>query len=266
MSPCRWFILLILMSPAYVLGADEGIPEKRLQDLKAATVYVKVEGKQGMVTGSGFLIHVSGETGLVATNRHVIAAIPGRFTPKQYSLVFHSGTRKEQVLPGEIVAISQEQDLDFEKGGVTNAPRIMQEVEGDFVATVRVTGDYKLGPKGTNPKSDPMSKFISGGILLWSDANNHIRLERCLFNEFGKYTTIGAIFEEREGGYAGPCIRNGFNSAIAICAPKEKGTKSSALPQPMEKFGKTSNPSIPCGPRRSKSGSMLSVRATHPLP
>src|SRR4029079_8656499 len=51
----------------------EGIPEQRLKDLKAATVYVKVEGNQSHATGSGSLIHVNGETGLVATNRHVIA-------------------------------------------------------------------------------------------------------------------------------------------------------------------------------------------------
>jgi hypothetical protein len=116
-------------------------------------------------------------------------------------------------------------DLDFEKGGATNAPRIMQEVEGDFVATVRVTGDYKLGPKGTNPKSDPMSKFISGGILLWSDANNHIRLERCLFNEFGKYTTIGAIFEEREGGYAGAMHSEWFQLGDCYLRAERKGNK-----------------------------------------
>ncbi len=115
-------------------------------------------------------------------------------------------------------------DMDFD-GGLTNAPRVMQEVEGDFVATVKVSGDYKLGPKGTNPKSHPLSRFISGGMLLWSDANNHIRLERCLFNEFGKYTTIGVIFEEREGGYAGAMHSEWFQLGDCYLRAERKGNK-----------------------------------------
>ena len=100
---------VLVSSP--VFAADEGIPEKKLKELKAATVYVKVEGKQGTASGSGFLIRVEGETGLVATNHHVVAAVRGRFTPQRYALVFGSGTKMERVVPGEIVASDSEQDL-----------------------------------------------------------------------------------------------------------------------------------------------------------
>ena len=74
MNRYGWFILAGILFSSPLSAADEGIPEKTVEALKAATVYVKVEGKQGITTGSGFLIHVDGETGLVATNRHVVLA------------------------------------------------------------------------------------------------------------------------------------------------------------------------------------------------
>lgn len=56
--------LLCVLVSAPLLAAEEGIPAKKLEQLKAATVYVKVEGKQGSGSGSGFLIRVEGDTGL----------------------------------------------------------------------------------------------------------------------------------------------------------------------------------------------------------
>lgn len=108
--PLACALACVLVAPP-TFAADEGIPDKKLEQLKAATVYVKVEAKEGSATGSGFLIRVDGDTGLVATNHHVIAATPRRFTPRRFSLVFHSGTRKERVLAGKVVAADPEQDL-----------------------------------------------------------------------------------------------------------------------------------------------------------
>jgi hypothetical protein len=96
---------------APVLAAEESIAAKKLDERKAATVYVKAEGKQGTAFGSGFLIRVDGDTGVVATNRHVVAAVRHRFTPQRYALVFWSGSGKEQVVPGEVVASDPEHDL-----------------------------------------------------------------------------------------------------------------------------------------------------------
>ena len=123
-----------------------------------------------------------------------------------------------------IVVPAKLHELDYD-GGLTNSPRVMQEVDGDFVVTVKVTGDYKLGPKSTNPKGDPLSRFISGGMLLWSDANHHIRLERCLISEFGRNTVTGAIFEEREGGYAGAMHTEWIQLGDCYLRAERKGNK-----------------------------------------
>ncbi len=83
--------------------------------------------------------------------------------------------------------------------GKLNAPRVVREVEGDFVLKVKVDGEFKPGGKSTNPRSIP---YNGAGIIIWSDSDNFIRLERGALLRKG---TIGAsvAFEEREGGYRG---------------------------------------------------------------
>ena len=72
----------------------------------------------------------------------------------------------------------------------------MREVEGDFVITVKVVGEFRPGGKSTNPKTVP---FNGAGILVWSDPDNYIRLERAAVNRRGKINTY-VNFEEFEGG------------------------------------------------------------------
>ena len=83
--------------------------------------------------------------------------------------------------------------------GRMNAPRVMREVEGDFVITAKIVGDFRPGGKSTNPKGVP---FNGAGILVWSDTDNFIRLERAAVARPGKINTY-VSFEEFEGGTNG---------------------------------------------------------------
>lgn len=86
------------------------------------------------------------------------------------------------------------------RNGRLNAPRVLQEVRGDFTVQVRVTSDFEPGKKTTAPKSLP---FIGAGILIWSDEKNYLRLERNLWwrQDVGKhicYTPLVEYFKEGE--------------------------------------------------------------------
>jgi len=83
--------------------------------------------------------------------------------------------------------------------GRMNAPRVMREVEGDFVISVKVVGEFRPGGQSTNPKGVP---FNGAGILVWSDVDNFIRLERAAVARRGKINTY-VNFGEFEGGTAG---------------------------------------------------------------
>jgi hypothetical protein len=83
--------------------------------------------------------------------------------------------------------------------GKLNAPRVLRETEGDFVITVKVEGEFKPSGKSTNPRGFP---YNGAGIIIWSDSDNFIRLERGAILRKDK-TTATVAFEEREGGYRG---------------------------------------------------------------
>lgn len=80
--------------------------------------------------------------------------------------------------------------------GKTNAPRVVQVVEGDFVATVKVAGRFEPGPVRTGPRSVP---YNGGGLLAWSDEGDYIRLERGAMHRNDRVLGL-VIFEGREQG------------------------------------------------------------------
>ncbi len=57
-----------------------------------------------------------------------------------------------------------------------SAPRVLQEVEGDFTIQVKVSGDFKPSPASAVA---PRGKAYNGaGLLLWVDEDLFLRLER----------------------------------------------------------------------------------------
>ncbi len=64
-------------------------------------------------------------------------------------------------------------DIYFGKG--CNAPRVMQEVDGDFVAQVKVTAGWGTGvPASTD-------YYHGAGLLVWDSQQHYLRMERNLF-------------------------------------------------------------------------------------
>ena len=71
-----------------------------------------------------------------------------------------------------------------DKMGKVNAPRILQEVEGDFVVSVKVTGAIKPQKGSMVPKLASGGPFQGGCLLIWQDENSFVRFDRC-----GVYST-----------------------------------------------------------------------------
>jgi regulation of enolase protein 1 (concanavalin A-like superfamily) len=65
-------------------------------------------------------------------------------------------------------------DLSVERAQIT-APRILREIEGDFVAEVTVAGD--VSPHGDKTSTYALP-YHGAGLLIWLDRDNYIRLER----------------------------------------------------------------------------------------
>jgi regulation of enolase protein 1 (concanavalin A-like superfamily) len=129
----------------------------------------------------------------------------------------HGGDKEPQEIKGWGKVIDPEGDctVKADKGKVTitvpgtnhnlnpslnsKAPRVMQEVEGDFVASVKVSGDFDPGEKGTKPSA---TAFNGAGLLLWKDEKNCVRLERNIYWVTGlkRYNCYPPLFEYYKGG------------------------------------------------------------------
>ena len=87
-------------------------------------------------------------------------------------------------------------DLSVELG-LTNAPRVLQEVTGDFTIQVKVCGTVQPMAAASVPGR---VSFQAGGLLVWSDENNYLRLERAGINRDGGLSSYVA-FELRTNGF-----------------------------------------------------------------
>jgi regulation of enolase protein 1 (concanavalin A-like superfamily) len=74
-----------------------------------------------------------------------------------------------------------------------NTPRLLREVESDFIVKVKIVGDFKPRGRSTKPKGEPQNR---AGLLIWRDGDNFIRLERSAVFRNGKVSSF-ALFEER---------------------------------------------------------------------
>ena len=71
-----------------------------------------------------------------------------------------------------------------------NSPRVVRTVEGDFSITVKVAGEFKPNGKPQNPKSVPSN---GGGIIVWNNSDNFIRLERFRDRSQGKGRVVHSL-------------------------------------------------------------------------
>jgi regulation of enolase protein 1 (concanavalin A-like superfamily) len=118
------------------------------------------------ISGWGNVIDPDGDCAITAGDGKVMVEVPGR-THDLSS--YHSIYKKR------------------------NAPRILQEIEGDFTVQVKVTGTFDPGAHSTLPEADP---FNGAGLLLWADNENFLRLERNVWTTpDGGHSSYQPLFE-----------------------------------------------------------------------
>lgn len=102
-----------------------------------------------------------------------------------------------------------------------NAPRVMRTIEGDFSITVKVAGDFKPGGKPQNPKSVPS---CGGGIVVWNNSDNFIRLDRFAISRNNKFSPF-IQFVEREAGYESAVHNEGYPGGDCYLRMERKGSR-----------------------------------------
>ena len=87
-------------------------------------------------------------------------------------------------------------DLSVEVGDM-NSPRILRNIEGDFIAQVKVSGNVRHNGKRT---SGHYLAYHGAGLLLWQAGRTYIRLERAAVVGQDRAVVHYANFELRKDG------------------------------------------------------------------
>jgi len=108
------------------------------------------------------------------------------FDPDGDCQVQKEGDKLRIVVPGTLHGLSPS----FPS---SNAPRLLQAVEGDFTIQVKVTGEVAAEPGTAIARGGGSVAFRRGGLVVWHDRKNFILLDRLsLANE--KSTVFAAAF------------------------------------------------------------------------
>lgn len=91
-------------------------------------------------------------------------------------------------------------DLSVEAGDL-NAPRVLRDVEGDFIAQVKVSGNVKHSGAGTSRAYLP---YHGLGLLVWQDERNYLRFERAALGRGGGGTHYATLQLRKDGRLANP--------------------------------------------------------------
>ncbi|HEX4147090.1 MAG TPA: trypsin-like peptidase domain-containing protein [Pirellulales bacterium] len=167
--------------------AAQAIPAPMLADLKASTVFVKVNRRTLDWSGSGFVIQKSKGSALIVTNAHVLQcpkiddADIAKNLPKETmkmivelqkevsgvesaaNIVFFSGTPDEIALPGAVVAQDDVHDLAVLK--VEGVPETVKPIKPNMKKIPELTPLITLG-------------FPFGGMLAQDKTNPTITITR----------------------------------------------------------------------------------------
>jgi S1-C subfamily serine protease/regulation of enolase protein 1 (concanavalin A-like superfamily) len=214
MLRCWRLVLACLFLPSPVLAAEDGIPARKLQELKAATVYIKAEGKDEGSTGSGFLIRAEGQTALVVTNQHVIGGMPGQFTPDKISVVVWSGTKKERTFPARVIAADSARDLAvLEVTGKDLPAPLDLTAKAKLRETMTVyTLGFPLGDLLSTTKRDPAVTIGKGTVSSLRE------------DDRGRITRVQLDAELNPGNSGGPVV-DSEGKLVGIAVAKVGGTK-----------------------------------------
>jgi S1-C subfamily serine protease len=193
-----WFTVPAVTLLAAAACAEEAIPPQTLAAIKSATVFVKVKVKYNSEdrsgSGSGFVIKTVGDSAYVVTNHHVVdPAIFGlldrrphaspaadapspdsdprlimrHFKASAVTVVFRSGTPKEQSARAEVLAADFQRDLAVLKvSGVRELPAPLDTSrEPQLLETMPVyTLGFPFGEIMATGKNSPAITVGKGSI------------------------------------------------------------------------------------------------------
>jgi S1-C subfamily serine protease len=232
-------VVLVLFATAALARAQDSLPAETVQQLKDASVYIKTVIGPVTLTGSGFVIDVTGDSALIVTNNHVISKpaelqvggfVPwlrgrDRFTLRRMqqglsqatpavTVIFRSGNADEEVLKAQVVGAVPEPDLAILKvTGLKSAPRPIE---------------YRKSPRLVETMPLWIFGFPFGDALATNNGNPNITVGKATvssirLDERGKLAKVQIDGTINPGNSGGPLV-DGQGHLVGIAVQKVQGT------------------------------------------
>ena len=271
MSPLLRCCVLVCLALTTIIPrsySDESLPAEMVQQLKDATVYIKTEIGPIKMTGTGFVIEVTGDTALIATNQHVIAKpaelkqggyIPGlrgrdrlalmriqqalAVAESAVTVVFNSGTPNEQVIKAELLGGLEEPDLAVMRvTGIKSPPRAVRFEQ--TVAPFETMSLYILGfPFGEALATNNGNPTITIGKGSISSIRNDSsgKLSKLQIDGALNPGNSGGPVVDSKGNLVGIAVQTiqGSNIGLAIPPAELASLLEGRVGKPMVVVGKT---------------------------
>src|SRR5262249_44968488 len=130
------------------------------------TLPAPVIQSSGSIAGWGDVVNPDGDCTLNATDGKLTVALPGTdhaLRPERHQM---------------------------------NAPRVLQEITGEFDLQVKVSGDFAANAKSAVPGRQA---YQDAGLLLWLDDKNNLKLSRARIGAKGKSVDFFNLEFRHEG-------------------------------------------------------------------
>jgi S1-C subfamily serine protease len=222
------------------------IPAKLLEEIKRATVFVKVEQPWASGSGSGFLLNRDGTLGYVVTNHHVVKpqspAPLGPFGRPRFihppmmmgpaaaptlTVVFGSGTSQEQSLTAEVVASDGERDLAIlQVRGIRNVPvPIDTSRKPELLETTPVyMFGFPLGELVEEKRVNP-AVTVSPGAISAIRRDQRGQLDRIQLDIDMNPGNSGGPVVDGQGRLVGIAVEHFQNTRLSFVIPPDKLTE-----------------------------------------
>jgi regulation of enolase protein 1 (concanavalin A-like superfamily) len=115
--------------------------------------------------------------------------------------------------------------------GKTNAPRILQDAEGDFIVQVKVPGQIRPQAGTVIPGLASSVPFQAATLLIWQDDNNFVRLDRASMVKDNKTIFFCYYHAFKEGKRVVHLSRNFKDQATHLRLERREGKIHAAVSQ-----------------------------------
>ncbi|HZT79909.1 MAG TPA: trypsin-like peptidase domain-containing protein, partial [Gemmataceae bacterium] len=188
-------------------GQPGQLDPKVLKKVQEATVLLRVNRRDGVAEGSGFL---AAEPGIVLTNAHVVGMLePGTEPPQQIDVILNGGEAAERRLPGRVTGVDRSSDLAVVRIDPAGLPALLEIKPAKDLALTQPV--YVFGY--------PFGSRLGKNVTVSQATVSALRR-----NSFGNLNQVQLMGDMQPGNSGGPVV-DARGQVVGVSVAGIRGTR-----------------------------------------